>query len=172
MAASSSARGSSWKTGLDTILSGPPLRIRTVSGALCGCGLMSSVCCFNGPWCGYRRRLTPRVRRPRQRPCDVSGIIYHRSPIVSQRSLDYDSVSTTNTWRPSAMSLTELFPAIKMLARADQLRLMQFLVIDLAQEEGIPLLSADAEYPIWTPLNAFEAADTLLQMLQTHQADT
>ena len=69
------------------------------------------------------------------------------------------------------MSLTELFPAIKMLPRADKLRLMQFLVIALAQEEGIPLLAADAEYPIWTPLNAFGAADTLLQMLQTHQAE-
>ena len=70
------------------------------------------------------------------------------------------------------MSLTELFPTIKMLPRADKLRLMQFLVIDLAQEEGVPLLSADAEYPIWTPLYAFDAADTLLQMLQTPQADT
>ena len=69
------------------------------------------------------------------------------------------------------MSLTELFPAIKMLPRTDKLRLMQFLVIDLAQEEGIPLLFAEAEYPIWTPLNAFEAADTLLQMLQTPQAE-
>jgi hypothetical protein len=58
-----------------------------------------------------------------------------------------------------------------MLPRADKLRLMQFLVIDLAQEEGVPLLVADAEYPIWTPLNAFEAAETLLQMLQTHQAN-
>jgi hypothetical protein len=69
------------------------------------------------------------------------------------------------------MSLTDLFPAIKMLPRADKLRLMQFLVIDLAQEEGVPLLAADAEYPIWTPLNAFDAAETLLQMLQTHQAN-
>jgi hypothetical protein len=67
------------------------------------------------------------------------------------------------------MSLTELFPAIRRLPRADKLRLMQFLVIDLAQEEGIPLLSTEAEYPMWTPLNAFDAADTLLQMLQTHQ---
>jgi hypothetical protein len=58
-----------------------------------------------------------------------------------------------------------------MLPRADKLRLMQFLVIDLAQEEGIPLLSAETEYPIWTPLNAFDAADALLQMLQTHQAE-
>ena len=48
---------------------------------------------------------------------------------------------------------------------------MQFLVIDLAQEEGVPLLAADAEYPIWTPLHAFEAADALLQMLKTHQAE-
>jgi len=69
------------------------------------------------------------------------------------------------------MSLTELFLTIKMLPRADKLRLIQFLVIDLAQEEGVPLLAADAEYPIWTPLNAFDAADTLLQMLQTHQAN-
>jgi hypothetical protein len=70
------------------------------------------------------------------------------------------------------MSLPELFPAIKMLPRADKLRLMQFLVIDLAQEEGVPLLAADAEYPVWTPLNAFDAADTLLQMLKTHQVET
>jgi hypothetical protein len=46
------------------------------------------------------------------------------------------------------------------------------LVIDLAQEEGVPLLAADAEYPVWTQLNAFEAADTLLQMLKTHQDKT
>jgi hypothetical protein len=70
------------------------------------------------------------------------------------------------------MSLTELVPAIRMLPRADKLRLMQFLVIDLAQEEGIPLLSAEAECPVWAPLNAFDAADTLLQMLQTRQATT
>ena len=70
------------------------------------------------------------------------------------------------------MSINELFPTIKMLPRADKLRLIQFLVIDLAQEEGVPLLAGDAEYPIWTPLNAFDAADTLLQMLQTRQANT
>jgi len=67
------------------------------------------------------------------------------------------------------MSLIELIPDIKMLARADKLRLMQLLVVDLAEEEGVPLLSADTQYPIWTPLEAFDAGDTLLQMLQTHQ---
>ncbi len=68
------------------------------------------------------------------------------------------------------MTLTDLYPSVKTLKRADKLRLMQFLVIDLAQEEGVPLLAADAEYPIWTPIDAFEAADILYQMLQNHQA--
>ena len=67
------------------------------------------------------------------------------------------------------MTVVELYPKVKMLPRADKLRLMQFLVIDLAQEDGIPLLAADAEYPVWTPINAFEAADTLFQMLQDHK---
>ena len=68
------------------------------------------------------------------------------------------------------MSLTELFPTVKQLPRADKLRLMQFLVVELAQEEGVALLTAGAEYPIWTPFNAFGAAETLLQMLETHKA--
>lgn len=70
------------------------------------------------------------------------------------------------------MALTDLFPAIQMLPRADKLRLMQFLVIDLAQEDGVSLLATDAEYPVWTPLNAFDAAETLLQLLETHKAKT
>jgi hypothetical protein len=67
------------------------------------------------------------------------------------------------------MTLTDLYPSVKTLKRADKLRLMQFLVIDLAQEEGVPLLAADGEYPIWTPIDAFGAADTLYHMLQDHQ---
>ena len=67
------------------------------------------------------------------------------------------------------MTVVELYPKVRMLPRADKLRLMQFIVIDLAQEDGIPLLAADAEYPVWTPINAFEAADTLFQMLKDHK---
>ena len=70
------------------------------------------------------------------------------------------------------MSLTELFPTVKQLPRADKLRLMQLLVVELAEEEGVPLLTAGAQYPIWTPLNAFSAAETLMQMLETHRAAT
>ena len=66
------------------------------------------------------------------------------------------------------MSLTELFPTVKQLPRADKLRLIQFLVVDLAHEEGISLFTAGAEYPIWTPLNAFSAAETLMRLLENH----
>lgn len=70
------------------------------------------------------------------------------------------------------MSLAELVPAVKQLPRSEKLQLMQLLVVDLARAEGVPLLTADAEYPIWTPLNAFDAAETLLQMLEKHKAAT
>lgn len=46
------------------------------------------------------------------------------------------------------MSFIELVPAVKELERADKFRLMQFLLLKLAREEGMPLLTADAEYPI------------------------
>lgn len=68
------------------------------------------------------------------------------------------------------MSLTELYPTVKELPRADKLRLMQFLVFELAQEEGISLLTAGAEYPVWTPINAFGAAETLMKLLENHKA--
>ncbi len=70
------------------------------------------------------------------------------------------------------MTLTELLPAVRELPRADKLRLIHFLVVDLAQEEGVPLPATGAEYPIWTPLNAFEAAETLLQVLEARKVGT
>ncbi len=68
------------------------------------------------------------------------------------------------------MSLTELFPDVVQLPRADKLRLMQLLVVELAREDGVALLSPGAEYPIWTPLDAFDAAETLMHMLENHRA--
>jgi hypothetical protein len=64
------------------------------------------------------------------------------------------------------MSLAELIPVLQALPHADKLRLLQFLVFDLAQEEGVSFLDPSITYPIWTPYHAFEAADTLLQALE------
>jgi hypothetical protein len=65
-----------------------------------------------------------------------------------------------------AMSLNELLPMLQELPRVDKLRLIQFLVFELAREENITLFENDSAYPIWTPYNAFEAADVLLGALQ------
>jgi hypothetical protein len=68
------------------------------------------------------------------------------------------------------MSLAELIPVLQALPHADKLRLLQVLVFDLAQEEGVSFLDPNLTYPIWTPYHAFEAADTLLQALEADKA--
>ena len=68
------------------------------------------------------------------------------------------------------MSLTELLPAIHALPRADKLRLMQALVADIANEEAVALASTDMSHAIWTPYDAYDAAATLLHVLNEDQA--
>ena len=63
------------------------------------------------------------------------------------------------------MELTELLPTLRELNRIDKLRLMQFLVSELAKEENA-LLNVGEAYPIWSPYNSFEAASTLLDALK------
>lgn len=63
------------------------------------------------------------------------------------------------------MNLTEMLPALQALPRADKLRLVQLLVVDLARDEGVPLVEVGTPYPIWTPYHAFDAAAVLLRTL-------
>ncbi len=65
------------------------------------------------------------------------------------------------------MSLVELLPDVHALPRADKLRLIQLLAQDLAEAEAPPALEAGREYPVWSPDQAYAAADTLLQMLRS-----
>ncbi len=58
------------------------------------------------------------------------------------------------------MSVTELLPTLHELNRADKLVVMQFLVNELVQEEK-PLLENGKSYPVWSPYNAFSAAEVL-----------
>jgi hypothetical protein len=64
------------------------------------------------------------------------------------------------------MTLTELFPTLRNLPRADKLKVMQFLVTELAQEEE-PTLQAGATYEIWSPFDSHEAAHKLAQLLES-----
>ncbi|MBA3944909.1 MAG: hypothetical protein H0X37_10155 [Herpetosiphonaceae bacterium] len=68
------------------------------------------------------------------------------------------------------MTATELLPTLRDLTRADKLRVMQFLVGELAKEEEIDL-TATSNYPVWSPHTAFEAADTLLVALAADKYD-
>ena len=65
------------------------------------------------------------------------------------------------------MSLAELLPSIHALPRSDKFRLVQELIAELAQEEGL----ASGEYPIWSPYDAHDAAATLLQLLEQDKAE-
>ena len=58
------------------------------------------------------------------------------------------------------MSLADLIPALHDLPRADKFRALQFLTTELAQQEG-DMLVEGAPYPVFSPLNAFSAAETL-----------
>lgn len=62
------------------------------------------------------------------------------------------------------MSLADLLPKLESLPRAEKVRLVHLLVEDLTREDRTTLTAA--EYPIWTPVNAFGAADTLLRALE------
>ena len=62
------------------------------------------------------------------------------------------------------MSLTELLPALHDLPRSDKFRVVQLLTADLAREDGT--LTEGAEYPVWSPWEADEAAATLKQFLR------
>ena len=63
------------------------------------------------------------------------------------------------------MSLTELLPAIHALPRADKLRLIRVLVTEIANEEAITTPPPTMTYAIWTPYDAYDAATTLLLVL-------
>ncbi len=68
------------------------------------------------------------------------------------------------------MSLTELLPELQALSRADRLRVVQFLVTDLAREEGVALIEPGRTYPVWTPYDAFEAATAVYETLRKEGA--
>lgn len=63
------------------------------------------------------------------------------------------------------MTTEALFDELRRLNRADKLRAIQVLVMELANEEDA-LLIPGASYEIWSPYDATDAAQTLLDMCQ------
>ena len=62
------------------------------------------------------------------------------------------------------MIANNLISELRDLDRADKLRVMQFLLLELAKDEG-SVLKPNTDYPIWSPFNAYQAASVLMDML-------
>ncbi|WP_041619964.1 hypothetical protein [Stanieria cyanosphaera] len=69
------------------------------------------------------------------------------------------------------MVSAELLNTLRNFNRADKLYIMQVLVSELAQAKT-NLIQPDQEYPVWSPYDAFEAADTMLQVLEKAKTKT
>ena len=61
------------------------------------------------------------------------------------------------------MTLSQLLPSVQELPHSDKLQLMQWLATQLAHEEGVATMSPEAEYPVWSPYDSYEAAEILSQ---------
>jgi hypothetical protein len=67
------------------------------------------------------------------------------------------------------MSLAELLPQIQELSQSDKQKLMLLLQRDLPESTGQDVLIAGQEYLVWSPYNCSEAANTLMNLLETKQ---
>ncbi|MBE9206249.1 hypothetical protein IQ244_06940 [Nostoc sp. LEGE 06077] len=64
------------------------------------------------------------------------------------------------------MTTVDLFSTLRNLPRPEKLKVMQFLIAELAKEEE-PTLQAGATYSLWSLLNSHEAAHKLSQLLES-----
>lgn len=63
------------------------------------------------------------------------------------------------------MVSSELISTLRERSRSDKFYMMQLLLSELAQQET-DLIKPDRAYPVWSPYDGVEAADTMLKVLQ------
>jgi hypothetical protein len=63
----------------------------------------------------------------------------------------------------------ELISTLRELSRSDKFYIMQILILELVQQET-DLIKPDQSYPVWSPYDAVEAADTMLNVLKAAKA--
>jgi hypothetical protein len=66
------------------------------------------------------------------------------------------------------MSLTEIIPLVNDLSQPDKLSLFKLLAAQVPDAQLQAIFSA-SEYPVWSPHDATEAANILMQMIQDDQ---
>jgi hypothetical protein len=63
------------------------------------------------------------------------------------------------------MSLTEIIPLVNNLSQPDKLSLFKLLAAQVPDAQLQAIFSA-SEYPVWSPYDATEAANILMQMIR------
>jgi hypothetical protein len=66
-----------------------------------------------------------------------------------------------------SMTIDALIPTLRELSRAEKIRAIQFLASELEKDETL-MLQPGKEYAIWSPYDAYEAANQLQQLLDEH----
>lgn len=61
-------------------------------------------------------------------------------------------------------NITALLPLLKKLQWQEKVTLIQLLAAELAEEDSTQL-ALNQSYPVWTPLDAYEASDILTRLL-------
>ncbi len=67
------------------------------------------------------------------------------------------------------MLSTQLIEELRKLNRAGKLQVIQLLATELANEEN-NLIQPGASYPVWSPYDAVEAANIMLEALNTESS--
>ena len=67
--------------------------------------------------------------------------------------------------------LTELMSQIQELPKIEKLLLMQFLAIEMIEEENANFFVENQEYPVWSPYNCSGAANVLMNLLETKKQE-
>jgi hypothetical protein len=66
------------------------------------------------------------------------------------------------------MSLAEIIPLVNDLSQPDKLSLFKLLAAQVPDAELQVIFSA-SEYPVWSPYDATEAANIMMQMIRDDQ---
>jgi hypothetical protein len=67
------------------------------------------------------------------------------------------------------MSFVEMLPSVRALSRVEKLHLIQLLAEDLAQSEESGPLVPGQTYSLWSPHQAYQAAEVLLRELDAER---
>ena len=68
------------------------------------------------------------------------------------------------------MSNLELLTQVEQLSRTEKFQMVQFLMTELAKEEGLKPLDNVAAYRLWSPYDYGDAAQKLMSLLDPEEA--